>query len=239
MPLGLKGTVISIEFPNLSILLDEPVMGGSTLEGLCSESRGVLIHKDCVLNLTNIQPPFAVDAPRKKLNVKKKPTQPASPPAHNNWTQGPPKPRILQQPVAQNASDVENMLKSMLNIDPYSQNGQQGSHFHADWVPPMPINGNGMISHIHAIPFVPSGPSSYTPSWQPSAPIPGSNAVPVYDEMAAQLLSILHQEGNSNSTEENNRPQSANSRGGNRGKPMRGRGRGSGSGRGRGRGGKQ
>jgi Xrn1 SH3-like domain len=232
VPLGLKGTVISIELPNLSILLDEPIMGGSNLEGLCSDSRGVSIHKDYVLNLSNIQPPFSVDAPRKKLALKKnRPMHSPSPPVQNNWTNGPPIPMARQHPVAQNASDVEHLLMNMMHISQNGNGQNQASNFHSDWVPPLPINGSVMISHLNAVPFVPSTPCSYAPSWTPSAPVSGSNAAPVYDEMATQLLSILHNDaaaGQQINGASNDTTAPSNGRGGGRGRGRGGRGRGRG-----------
>ncbi|KAJ3034412.1 hypothetical protein HK097_004516, partial [Rhizophlyctis rosea] len=57
IPLGHKGTVIGLEKSFLDIVFDRPFMGGNSLEGRCGQQKGMTVHKDAVLNLTNVQPP--------------------------------------------------------------------------------------------------------------------------------------------------------------------------------------
>ncbi|KAI9203281.1 XRN 5'-3' exonuclease N-terminus-domain-containing protein [Polychytrium aggregatum] len=55
--LGAKGTVVGIDGKTLDILFDAPFMTGQDLDRRCSPGRGLSVHKDCLLNLSNPQPP--------------------------------------------------------------------------------------------------------------------------------------------------------------------------------------
>ncbi|GAA98835.1 hypothetical protein E5Q_05523 [Mixia osmundae IAM 14324] len=68
VPLAAKGTVVGVQVKLIDIVVDVPFMGGHTLNGRCSEYRGLSVEPTTVLNLTQQQ--FAVST---------RPTQPAQP----------------------------------------------------------------------------------------------------------------------------------------------------------------
>ncbi|KAJ3213714.1 hypothetical protein HDU67_002555 [Dinochytrium kinnereticum] len=60
VPVAARGTIIGINGKFLDVIFDFPFMGGNTLEGRCSTSRAMSVHKDTVLNTTRPQPPKSV-----------------------------------------------------------------------------------------------------------------------------------------------------------------------------------
>ncbi|KAI9330895.1 XRN 5'-3' exonuclease N-terminus-domain-containing protein [Zopfochytrium polystomum] len=56
VPLAAFGTVIAIDGRTVDVVFDKKFMSGTSLEGRCSESRGMSVYKETLLNLSNIQP---------------------------------------------------------------------------------------------------------------------------------------------------------------------------------------
>lgn len=78
VPTGAQGYVVGIENPQLTadlrattqttqikkhqwvyVLFDQPFLGAGDLDGKCSDKRGVVLSSECLLNLTNAQPPLS------------------------------------------------------------------------------------------------------------------------------------------------------------------------------------
>lgn len=141
-PTGAKGTVVGIDGRLLDVIFDQPILGGSDLDGRCSSDRALVVGRNTVLNLTNKQPPVASNAPRvkKQRNVSADaPTQPVP----NQWTQSSNKifenPRVAGKSRQAPSKDlrthgsapsqlknsaeveVEMMLKQMLHIGSSSE----------------------------------------------------------------------------------------------------------------------
>ncbi|WFD45347.1 exonuclease II Exo2 [Malassezia psittaci] len=55
VPLGAKGTVVGLGTQSIDIVLDAPFLGGTNLQGVCSEYRGATVGLADVLNLTTPQ----------------------------------------------------------------------------------------------------------------------------------------------------------------------------------------
>ncbi|KAJ3372350.1 hypothetical protein HDU91_003960 [Kappamyces sp. JEL0680] len=219
VPVGFKGTVIGLEGKTLDILWDLPVMGGSSLEGLCSPDRGTVADRETVLNLSNVQPPISATAPKKQHQPKQRSMASAKrdagppQPMYNQWTAGAPKPRP-------EGTDPSTMLKNLLHIGDQSaaHDGAVYPHYgygyeaSSGWQPPVMMHyPNTMAEHLNAPAFIPAGPSVYDSSWQPSMPVPVSVAPEQYDEMSNRLLSILHQQNSQPSDTPD--PQAAPSKG--------------------------
>ncbi|KAJ2999618.1 hypothetical protein HDV02_002387 [Globomyces sp. JEL0801] len=90
IPLGEKGVVVGIDGESLDIIFDHVILGGSTLDDRCSEGRGAVCTKLSMLNLTNIRPPYAVNASRKPEPISQPKYRNSSQPAPNKWQKGPP-----------------------------------------------------------------------------------------------------------------------------------------------------
>ena len=220
VPIAAKGTVVGMERDKLDICWDFPFMYATTLDGLCGSPRGSSVEKTTVLNLTNVQPPYALGKKLQILKGKQKVVPPPRPPS-NRWDKGAPK------PIASEQLQMESMLKTMLHINHADNSGMYDTQ-HAyqvgpsgTWQPP------GMISAPHfmdplAPAFVPQGPTSYDSSWRPPVPLASSGPPGTYDEMANQLMSILNPQTDTTNPSHSNKGQNEKNI---RGRGNRGRGR--------------
>lgn len=201
VPMAAKGTVVGVEKEKLDICWDFAFMHATNLDGLCSSPRGCSVEKFTVLNLTNVQPPYAlekkIELPKQKQNSYLPPQRPKA----NQWEKGAPR------PIQNEQRQMENMLKTMLHINPANGNGVVHNHNGGHpmyppaqmggWQPPLmiPPGQHPQMMDPNAPSFVPLEPTSYDSSWRPPVPIASSTAsLPPqsYDEMTMQLLSVLH-----------------------------------------------
>jgi hypothetical protein len=168
IPVGFKGTVIGMDASTIDICWDFPVMGGTSFNGLCSPSRGTVVNRNTVLNLTNPQPPRALSAPMKPVSQRPSRFHDTAPSPggghHNLWNTGAP-----------TADQMSSLLKNMLHI------GNDGP----EWKPPTLLSLDE--SNNASKPVV-----VFDASWQPSMPVPVSVQPEQYDAMAQRLLSILN-----------------------------------------------
>ena len=58
IPVGSYGTVIGVCYPNIDVLLDEPMDAATDLKGRCDKHRGITVPRNTLLNLTHIQSPL-------------------------------------------------------------------------------------------------------------------------------------------------------------------------------------
>lgn len=72
IPFGISGIIISKDSENLRILLDAPVIGGCSFNGLCTEGRGIEVSVNDCLNITNAQLPLGVEDIFKRLSLGEK-----------------------------------------------------------------------------------------------------------------------------------------------------------------------
>lgn len=182
IPLGAKGTVVGAENSKVDVCWDYPLMFAGDLDGLCSQNRGSSVGTNTVLNLTAIQPPLPLDAPKKTSKYKPVFRQ-SSQPAFNQWG-----PHGIPTAPSQQAEEVEFMLKNRLQIDPNNQ-GVYLAQPNQAWQPPPLLDGNApQFLNSNAAPFIPGQLPSFDQSWRPPVPIIPAES----EELSNQLLSILH-----------------------------------------------
>jgi hypothetical protein len=71
VPVRSKGIVVGIQGSKVEVLMDEQIVGGTSLDGRCTEGLGVICDSNTILNLTLIQPPFLDGQVRRNVKTEK------------------------------------------------------------------------------------------------------------------------------------------------------------------------
>ncbi|KNE61402.1 hypothetical protein AMAG_06232 [Allomyces macrogynus ATCC 38327] len=85
-PLGALGYIVGIEKEHVEVVFDVTFMAGSTLNGRCTESRGLAMKRGLLLNLTYPQSPVWTSEVKPKAQIKT--YSPAPAPSKNAWAAG-------------------------------------------------------------------------------------------------------------------------------------------------------
>ncbi|KAI8904042.1 phosphodiesterase/alkaline phosphatase D [Gorgonomyces haynaldii] len=115
--LGALGTVVGIEGDVLDILFDEKDMAYDNLGGRCSPNRGLSVPKHYCLNLSHIQPPIPVDAPKKEVPRQRSKPQQTN---RNQWASQP-----RETPRENQKGKQPQQRQSQQNLNQQRQQSQQ------------------------------------------------------------------------------------------------------------------
>jgi hypothetical protein len=84
VPISTKGVVVGLSHPFIEILSDSPIIGGTNLDGRCTEGLGIICEPNTLLNLTKIQFPLQSDSARVERNSRKETNVTANRPGYES-----------------------------------------------------------------------------------------------------------------------------------------------------------